>query len=291
MPVAAADSGKKLIHYSVGEIAFSNVVSDIYSCGVVNIDELKIILSIPTELTDEEQQQVVPQIIRGFQKSAKLVKCRLTIEKIHINPWFIIGGIATAYTSRDEIVFPTNCQANDVLILTKALGVQLATNVKLWFDEKSENWTKLSEHLTEQNVEECYAAAVKSMTMLNHLGAQLMHKYEAHAATDITGFGLVGHAENLLKFQELELDFIIERLPIIKHVPKIAQVLNRQQKLFSGRAVETSGGLLISLPSTTSKQFCEEFEQRSSGCGCWIIGHVQVGSRTVIAQNMEIVEV
>lgn len=261
-----------------------------YSCGVVNIDELKLVLSIPTELTDEEQQQVVPQIISGFQKSAALIKCRLTIENIHINPWFFIGGTATSVCTRDEIVFPTKAQAGDVIILTKPLGVQLATNVQLWLEEKSENWIKLSEHLTEQNVQECYAAAVKSMTMLNNLGAQLMHKYNAHAATDITGFGLTGHAENLLKFQEAELNFIIERLPVIKHVPKIAEVLNRQQKMYSGRMVETSGGLFISLPSSTSKQFCEEFEQQS-GCACWNIGHVQVGSRRVITQNMEIFEV
>lgn len=274
----------------LGKIAFANVVSDVYSTGVVDIDELKIILTIPTELEEHEQQEVVTEILSGFRESALLAKCKLTIDSININPWCMIGGIATSICTRDEIIFPTKAQPGDTIILTKPLGVQLATNAPIWMEEDSDNWKKISQHLTRDDISEAYDKAVKSMTMLNRLAAQLMHKFKAHASTDVTGFGLVGHAENLLLFQEEQLDFVIESLPVIKHVKKIAEVLNRHQKLNDGRMVETSGGLLICLPSENAQKFCDEFEA-TAGSGCWIVGRVTRGSGKVLTDNLTIVEI
>lgn len=274
----------------LGKIAFANVVSDVYSTGVVDIDELKIILTIPTELEESEQQEVVSGILSGFKESAQLAKCKLTIESININPWCMIGGIATSICTKEEIIFPTKAQPGDAIILTKPLGVQLATNAPIWMEEDSENWKKLSEHLTRADITEAYEKALKSMAMLNRLAAQLMHKYEAHAATDVTGFGLVGHAENLLLFQEEKLDFVIDSLPVIKHVKKIAELLNRHQKLYNGRMVETSGGLLICLPSNNAQKFCDEFESTARS-GCWIVGRVEQGTGKVLTDNLTIVEV
>lgn len=192
---------------------------------------------------------------------------------------------------KSEIIFPTKAEPGDALVLTKPLGVQLATNAPIWMEEEdSENWKKISEYLTCGEIMEAYGKAVKSMTMLNRLAAELMHKYEAHAATDVTGFGLTGHAENLLAFQEQQLDFVINSLPVIKHVKKIAEILNRQAKLLAGRMVETSGGLLIALPSKHAQNYCDEFEA-TSGCGCWIIGRVDSGSGKVIIEDLDIVEV
>lgn len=279
-----------MLNLFLGKIAFANVVSDIYSSGVVNIDELKIILSIPTELEEDEQQEVVSQIILGFKESAGLINCRLSIESINFNPWFLIGGVATSVCTKNEIIFPTKAQPGDNLILTKPLGVQLATNAQIWMDEDSENWKNINGLLTKNDVMEAYDKAVTSMTMLNDVGAKLMHQFGAHAATDITGFGLVGHAENLLSFQVEKLNFVITKLPIIKHVKKIAEILNRHQKLNSGRMVETSGGLLIALPAQQARHFCSEFE-KLSGSGCWIIGHVESGSGEVITENVNIIEV
>lgn len=275
----------------MGKIAFANVVSDIYSSGVVDIDELKIIISIPAEVEEEDREEVVAKIIAGFKESARLIHCKLTIESINFNPWFLIGGVASSVCTKQEIIFPTKAQSGDSIVLTKPLGVQLATNAKIWMDEESENWTKISEHLTREDVTASYDKAVESMTMLNIHAAKLMHKYEAHAATDITGFGLVGHAENLLSFQEEKLDFVIKMFPIIKNVKKIAEILNQQRKMYSGRMVETSGGLFIALPSQHAENFCRDFEAIAKS-GCWIVGHVESGSGNVkIAENVSVIEV
>ena len=57
---------------------------------------------------------------------------------------------------------------------------------------------------------------MESMAHLNRNSAILMEKYNSHGATDITGFGLLGHAQNLVNVQQNEpLDFIIHSMPII----------------------------------------------------------------------------
>jgi selenide,water dikinase len=257
---------------------------------VTFIDELKIILSMPDELTQEQQQQVADDIISGFRESAKLVKCRLTIERININPWCMIGGIATAICTNDELIMPTGAIDGDVIILTKPLGVQLATNAKIWMEEGADSWTKLSQHMTADDVNETYEMALKSMATLNHTGAVLMQKHGAHCATDVTGFGIAGHAENLLQFQESSVDFVINRMPIIKNVMKMSEVLGRMEKMTSGKMVETSGGLFLCLPSETAKAFCDEFAEMSGEC-CWIIGRVVEGDRRVVLEDVDIFEV
>lgn len=68
-----------------------------------------------------------------------------------------------------------------------------------------------------------------------------MHKYKAHAATDVTGFGILGHCQNLAKYQKAKVKFVIHTLPVIKDVLLIAQIMGAKQKFLTGTAPETSG--------------------------------------------------
>lgn len=79
------------------------------------------------------------------------------------------------------------------------------------------------------------------MARLNKTAADLMHKYKAHGATDITGFGILGHANNLAKFQNENVKFLIHTLPVIKDTLKIAEVMGSKAKFLSGLTPETSG--------------------------------------------------
>lgn len=266
--------------HMLGRIALANVVSDVYAVGALAIDEIKLVCSAPTEFSDQERDIVVPMIIRGFQEAAAEAKCPAKIGSIALNPWCIIGGIATAVCHKSELIMPYNAQPGDALVLTKPLGTQLATNAYIWMSENSENWTKLATELSPTEIERTYAIAVESMSRLNRSGAELMHKFDAHAATDVTGFGLVGHAENLLKFQKAQVDFQIDKLPIIRNVVKIAEILGRTAKLLAGKAVETSGGLLVCLPAEKAQRFCEEYRMASEH-DAWIVGKVVAGSRVL----------
>lgn len=144
----------------------------------------------------------------------------------------------------------------------------------LWLNDNAPNWQRLlAAGITASSVESAADAAIESMCRLNRSGAQLMHKYNAHAATDVTGFGLVGHASNLASFQrDQSLQFIIERLPILRNVREMALALG-QTKLLQGRAVETSGGLLIAMQAMEAERFCDEHKTLTS-CSAWIIGSV-----------------
>jgi selenide,water dikinase len=113
-------------------------------------------------------------------------------------------------------------------------------------------------------------AAVCSMARLNRNGARLMHKYQAHAATDVTGFGILGHAQNLSENQKAQVGFELNVLPLIAGTKQVNDhVFNFRLTL--GYSAETSGGLLVCLPADQAKGFIEELQQLD-GTPAWIVG-------------------
>jgi selenide,water dikinase len=84
---------------------------------------------------------------------------------------------------------------------------------------------------------------VQSHLSVTVAGAQLMHKYKAHGATDVTGFGLLGHAKNLASIQKNEVSFVIHNLPIIAKMAAISKAGPNGNwfGLLAGTSAETSG--------------------------------------------------
>lgn len=68
-----------------------------------------------------------------------------------------------------------------------------------------------------------------------------MHMFNAHAATDITGFGILGHAQNLAQQQHCEVSFVIHNLPIIAKMATITKACGNRFALLQGTSAETSG--------------------------------------------------
>jgi len=73
-----------------------------------------------------------------------------------------------------------------------------------------------------------------------------MHKYGAHGATDVTGFGILGHAKNLASVQKNAVDFVIQKLPIIAKMASVAQACGINFSLLQGYSAETSGMISVS---------------------------------------------
>jgi selenide,water dikinase len=122
------------------------------------------------------------------------------------------------------------------------------------------------------------------MATLNKHGAKLMMKHSAHCATDVTGFGILGHLRNLAASQLAEVDFELTRLPILANALRVDKQ-RHDFKLIEGFSAETSGGLLVALPQETATQFAEE----SKG---WIVGRVVKGSRQGrIIEDVEVIAV
>lgn len=279
---------------TMGKIALANVVSDIYAVGVTTFDKLVMLVSVSTEFSDVERDVIIPKIVEGFQESAKEAGCRVHVQSILYNPWCIIGGIASSVCTESEVIMPSNAKDGDAIVLTKPLGTQLATNAYLWMEEGNEKYGKISACLSNDVITKSFNIAVESMTFLNKTAAELMHKYKAHAATDVTGFGLLGHAKNLANFQKDKVLFELNKLPIIANVLTMSKIIGQDSKLKSGKAVETSGGLLICLSADKAKAFCDEFFTLTKNKQqAWIVGRVKQSEKrdACLIEDPEILEV
>merc|ERR1712107_516789 len=101
-------------------------------------------------------------------------------------------------------------------------------------------------------------AAELSMARLNRIGAKLMHKHGATSATDVTGFGILGHATNLAEYQAKKVKFTIHTLPIISNMTKIASCVGNMFQLLQGYSAETSGGLCSRSPAQMPRLFAKK---------------------------------
>jgi len=276
--------------YIQGKIACANVLSDLYATGIWQCDNMLMLLGVSTDLNHTERHVVTKLVIKGFCDLAREAGTAINGGQTVLNPWFILGGVATSIASESEVIMPDGAKDGDVLVLTKPLGTQIAVNVHQWL-EKPERWEKVKDVITPEQVEKAYLDAMFSMARLNKTAAMLMHKYDAHAATDVTGFGILGHATNLVENQKENVSFEIHTLPILSHMKDVFLACGIDFKLLEGYSAETSGGLLISLPRENADAFCKELE-KLDGQPSWVIGEVVAGEKkAVIRGNVNVLEV
>ena len=211
-------------------------------------------LSIAAIPDTDFPQEWTAAIFRGGAKKLKEAGCALlgghTVRDPEIKFGYAITGIV------DEAALLTNAgaQAGDVLVLTKPLGTGIiATALK---------WGRAPEGVAR--------ASAISMARLNRIPAELARRYHATAATDITGFGLLGHALGLARESRVGLEIDLRSLPVLPGVLELAESnqsagLKANQKQFSAHVLhqgevdpplltlvydpQTSGGLLLSLPA------------------------------------------
>jgi len=283
--------------YMQGRIGCCNVLSDLYAMGVVDCDNLLMILAASNEMEKEERNKATKLMIMGFNDQAEKAGVNVTGGQTVVNPWPIIGGTASTVCSQKEFITPDDARVGDVLVLTKPIGIQIAVNAHQWkhLPAKKAQYASILEHLSEEDVENGYRTAVRSMSRLNRNGAKMMHKYLAHGATDVTGFGILGHAANLVRNQKLAVDFELRTLPIIKGMRVVDEKVN-SWGLLRGTSAETSGGLLVALAPEHAVNFMRELEELD-GTPSWIVGEVvqrrdeEKGNCARIIENFEVVEV
>jgi len=277
--------------YMQGRIACANVLSDLYAMGVVACHNMLMLLAVSKDMTDTERDVVIPLIMRGFQDTAQEAGCLVTGGQTVLNPWVTVGGVASTVCSDGDIIMPEGAVAGDVLLLTKALGTQVAVNAHQWMEEEGDMWNKIKDITSMEEVKAAYRATTLSMARLNLTGAKLMHKYQARAATDVTGFGILGHAKNLAENQIKPVSFTIHTLPIITNMVKISKKVGNMFQLMQGYSAETSGGLLMAISKEGAEAYIKEIKELE-GCDAWIIGSVEEGARTAtIVETPTILEV
>jgi selenide,water dikinase len=278
--------------YLQGRIGAANVLSDLYAEGVGDCDFVLMLLAVCRDMPEVERGICTTEMVKGFRDACSEAGAPVTGGQTVMNPWPIIGGVATAIVAQGEFVPSDGAQVGDVLVLTKPLGTQVAVNVHEWKRKDNKWWKECQKLITSEEAEDMMHAAVCSMARLNRNGGRLMIGADAHAATDVTGFGIVGHAQNLVSNQAGEdLGMEIHTLPCIAGTAAVNnQVLDFG--LLKGMSAETSGGLLICIPADKAEEYCKKLEELD-GCPSWVIGKVvhDTERKAKLVEGFQVLEV
>ena len=233
-----------------GQIAAANALSDVYAMGGRPAVAMNL-LCVPGCLS----QETVRKILEGGH--AKAVEAGCVIAGGHTiqdnEPKY--GLCVTGYVHPDRVLRNVGARPGDALVLTKPLGTGVLT-------------TAAKADLLEP---EQYDRLIRSMAQLNAKAAEAMQRcLEIHACTDVTGFGLLGHADEMASGSGVTIRIYSQRLPLLPGALELAEMgiipagayRNRDYvmpRLSVGENVpqarldlisdpQTSGGLLIALP-------------------------------------------
>jgi selenide, water dikinase len=298
--------------YLQGRIACCNVLSDLYAMGVSDCDTMLMLLSVSTQMQPKERDVVTTMIIQGFNDCAEEAGTSVTGGQTVMNPWPIIGGTATGIVGEDELIRPEGIRPGHVVVLTKPLGTQVAVNAQQW-RRVPKYWDRLSGVADlDSKVASMFQSSTRSMCHLSRTTARLMREFGATGATDVTGFGPVGHLSNLAEHAAhsgVHVRFVVERFPVIEGCLELEDALGGMFKLRTGLSAETSGGMMVVLPAEKADAFIEAMaEQDELGWPCWKVGRVEACepaatasvddstiterySRVVLAPDLEFVNV
>jgi selenide,water dikinase len=271
--------------YSFGQIAAANALSDIYAMGGKPLTVLNIV-AFPIRTLDK---QVLSEILRGA--SDKVNEAGATLVGGHSiddnEPKF--GLAVTGLIHPQKVRTNAGAKPGDKLILTKPIGVGiLTTSIK-------------KDKLDDEEV----ARVTQVMSTLNKTAAEIMESYDVHACTDVTGFGLLGHASEMAKGSDAGITIIQEQVPLLPRVRELAEegfvpggtknnfaflqesitfpeTMDQIDQWILCDAV-TSGGLLISVSPNQAQSLLDELIQ--AGVEASLIGEItteQAGHIVVI---------
>jgi selenide, water dikinase len=297
--------------YEQGWIACANVLSDLFALGLADADNLLMLLGACVRMAEPERDIVTRHLIRGFDDCARAAGTRVTGGQTTLNEWPLIGGVAMTAALEREFIRPELGRVGDRIVLTKPLGTQVAVNLREWITtgsfqrrlavpaceasstgEKEGDSPAQATVLSVESANAAYVKARRGMCRLNRTAARLMHHHGAHGATDVTGFGVRGHCANLASNQQCAVDLVMRRLPVIAGMCAVDDHLDAMFQLRAGFSAETSGGLLVLLPSQEAAEaYCAALEA-ADGEPAWIIGEVVKGTgEAVLADDLTVIEV
>jgi len=251
--------------YVHGKIAACNAASDVYSKGATEIVSALVILGVPPDMP----QPILIDMMRGFRDMCRQMGAPVTGGHTMQSEMPFMGGAFTAVQRLGKLVYNSGAKPGDVLILTKLLGMAPIMAIARALGERRE---RVLRALGEEALSDAVGRAVEQMTTPNKTAAEAMVEAGANASTDVTGFGLLGHAEMMAKMSGVKIG--IKKLPFIRGAIEIAKVTGH--RLTSGREAETSGGLLLSVPRERSGTLIAALEGR--GVRGIEVGYVERGS-------------
>jgi selenide,water dikinase len=191
--------------FAYGQIAAANALSDVFAMGGRPITGLNL-MGFPQNLVTP---RTIAEILRGGLEKTAEVGCAIIGGHSIRNPEPIYGLAITGIVNLPNILANNNARVGDLLVLTKPLGTGIAT-------------TAIKQRLASRRLEK---EVIALMSQTNSVGAELAEKKFVRAATDITGFGLLGHLANMCRASKVSAEIFYESVPAIS--PEIFDLIDR----------------------------------------------------------------
>lgn len=271
--------------HTFGRIAAANAISDVYAMGGTPIFALAIV-GMPIDKMDPAD---IRKILAGG--ASICAEAGIPVAGGHsidcpepVYGLAVIGTCATAQIKRNS-----QARAGDMLILTKGLGIGIySAAIK-----------------KEQLSEDAYAEMVASTTLLNRIGTELGANPAVSALTDVTGFGILGHALEMARGAGTTIRLNLHALPLLSQASALAQAghvtgaSHRNWKSYGDGVVlpegledasrhvltdpQTSGGLLVAVAPDSAEELVRHI--RASGYPlATVVGQVENGAARVIVE-------
>ena len=260
--------------YIYGQIAAANALSDVFAMGA----DVKTAMNIVGFDKKNISKEALGLILKGGNE--KIKECGGVLLGGHTieSPEMYYGLSVTGMIHPDKIIRNNTPQIGHVLVLTKPLGMGiLSTAIK-------------RDLLPLDSIKDC----AKIMASLNFLPSKIMRKYDVSSCTDVTGFGLMGHALECIN-ELVSFSISCNNVPIVYEAIDLANDdvipggTKRNMKYVEDKITymnnlsihckallcdaQTSGGLLIAMKEEDAKEYIKEIEELSFGYAN-IIGHV-----------------
>jgi selenide,water dikinase len=250
--------------YTFGRIAAANALSDVYAMGGEPTTALNIV-GFPKGKLDLD---VLTDIIRGGSERVRAAGAVVIGGHSIIDEELKYGMAVTGVIHPDRVVRNVGVRPGDALVLTKPLGTGIITT---GLKRRKASAASVKE-------------AVASMVRLNDTASAVMRTYEVHACSDVTGFGLLGHAFEMASGSGVTIVLETKALPLFPGTRRLARLgcltggCRRNRDYLSGKTSidskvpadlaeialdpQTSGGLLIALPAGRAGALVDELRAK-----------------------------
>ena len=261
--------------FAYGQIAAANALSDVFAMGGRPITALNL-MGFPMNLVSPK---TIASILRGGLEKAAEVGCAIIGGHSIRNPEPIYGLAVTGVVDLRNILANENARPGDLLVLTKPLGTGIAT-------------TAIKRGIASRALEK---KVIALMSLTNSVGAELAEKRLVRAATDVTGFGLLGHLSNMCRASKVSAEIFPNDVPAISD--EIFKLIKREcipggtrdnlkaarktadlksaspvQRAFLADA-QTSGGLLLCVAESALPKVLRVLNKARTPCAA-VIGRI-----------------
>ncbi len=242
--------------FTFGAIAAANSLSDIYAMGASPLTALSI-LAWPGSNDLDDLEEILKGGAEKIHEAGAVVLGGHSIN----DPEIKFGYAVTGTIRPDRVKTNAGARPGDVLVLTKKLGTGVIA-------------TALKRNLA---VAPHVDAAIHSMLTLNRAAAEAMARLDVHAVTDVTGFGLLGHAREVALASGVTLEIESQKVQFLDGAVEYAKIgaiaggLNNNREFIldcveGGSEYDdllfdpqTSGGLLIALPASDAARYLRKY--------------------------------